>query len=503
MPLLRRAVHVLLVVAALAGTFAPRAAAQERVVVADVGPGVTGRLLQRVLARAHRLYPPAADTLVLADSAPARLPVVVLERTTIVDGVVRGDVIVVGGDLHVHPGARIEGRAIAIGGGVYPSTLAIITQGSTSYRDHTFRVTQTAGGWSLAYQPLEWSPKPFSLPGLYGLRIPSYDRTNGLSLPVAPTFVLDSGRIEVEPGVTWRTNLGKIDPSLALRLQAGRRTRFEATAARGTWSNERWIHSDLINSLQAIGLGTDSRNWFRADRAEARAYRLWEWTATRLEPFVGGRLERGWSVGPFTPPEHTPWSLFGRRDEDGMVRPNPPVDPGSIASALVGTSLQWAAGPVTVTGQALVESGRHAALARQFTQGTLDGKLAVLPFRNHRFELETHLVLTAGDTAPRQRFAWIGGTGTVPTLDLLEQGGDQLFFVESRYSIPIERFQLPLVGPPTLTLRHILGGAAVQRFPTLTQNLGLRLGLGFVRGDVVFDPVSGEVKGGVGLSFAR
>ncbi|HEY0994416.1 MAG TPA: hypothetical protein VGD77_00360 [Gemmatimonadaceae bacterium] len=503
MPLFRRAVHALLVVAALAGALAAPAGGQERVVVADVGPGVTGRLLQQVLARPHRLYPPAPDTLLLADSTPARLPVVVLDRTTIVEGVVRGDVIVVGGDLHVHPGARIEGRAIAIGGGVYPSTLAIVTQGSTSHRDHTFRVTRTDGGWSLAYQPLEWSPKPFSLPGLYGLRIPSYDRTNGLSLPVAPVFVLDSGRIELEPGVTWRTNLGKIDPSLAVRVQAGRRTRFDVSAARGTWSNERWIHSDLINSLQAIGLGTDSRNWFRADRAEGRAYRLLEWTSTRMEPFVGARLERGWSVGPFTPPEHTPWSLFGRDDEDGMVRPNPPIDPGSIASALLGTDLQWAAGPVTISGEALVESGRLAAGDRRFTQGTVNGKLAFLAFRNHRFELETHLVLTAGDTAPRQRFAWIGGSGTVPTLDLLEQGGDQLVFVESRYSIPIDRFQLPLVGPPTVTLRHILGGAAVHRFPTLTQNLGLRLGVGFIRGDVMFDPVSGEVKGGVGLSFAR
>lgn len=503
MPLRRRAVHVFLVVAALAGALAAPAGGQERVVVADVGPGVTGRLLERVLARPHRLYPPAPDTLLLADSAAARLPVVVLDRTTIVEGVVRGDVIVVGGDLHVHPGARIEGRAIAIGGGVYPSTLAIITQGTSSYRDHTFRVTRTADGWSLAYEPLEWSPKPFSLPGLYGLRIPTYDRTNGLSLPVAPMFAIDSGRIEVEPGLTWRTNLGKIDPSLALRLQAGRRTRFEATAARGTWSNERWIHSDLINSLQSLGLGTDSRNWYRADRGELRAYRLWEWTSTRMEPFVGARLERGWSVGPYTPPEHTPWSLFGRDDEDGMVRPNPPVDPGSIASALLGTDLQWAAGPVTITGRALLESGRHAALDRRFTQGTADAKLAFVPFRNHRFELETHLVLTAGDTAPRQRFAWLGGTGTVPTLELLEQGGDQLFFVDSRYSIPIERFQLPLVGPPTVTLRHILGGAAVQRFPTLTQNVGVQLSLGFLKAEVLLDPVTRDVKGGVGLSFAR
>lgn len=480
------------------------AGAQERVVVADVGPGTSGRLLQGALARPHVLFQPSADTALLTRARPLDRTAIILDRTGIVEGVVRGDVIVVNGDLHVHPGARIEGRAVAIGGGVYLSTLALVTGGTTAYRDHTFRVTRTADGYELAYQPLLVRPAPaFSLPGIYGLRIPTYDRTNGLSLPIAPMFSFDSSRIEVEPGLTWRTNLGKVDPGLVARVQAGRRTRFSASAQRGTFSNERWIHSDLINSLQSIALGLDTRNWWRADRAEARAHRLFEWTATRAEPWVGARVERAWSVGPFTPPERTPWSLFGRNDDQRMERPNPPIDPGTIASALLGSDVEWILGQVRITGTGLLEAGRHGALSRTFSQATLDGRLEFPLLRNHRFELESHAVLTLGDTAPAQRFAWLGGSGTIPTLEILERGGDQLFFVESRYIVPFEKFQLPLVGPPTFTVRHIMGGAAVQRFPTLVQNLGFRVALGFIRGDLVIDPATREVQGGVSLSIAR
>ena len=72
-----------------------------------------------------------------------------------------------------------------------------------------------------------------------------------------------------------------------------------------------------------------------------------------------------------------------------------------------------------------------------FTQGTLDGDVSFPAFLNHTFELHAHAVVTGGDRAPPQRFAYLGGGGTLPTLELLEMGGDQLFFVDSRYIVPL------------------------------------------------------------------
>jgi hypothetical protein len=112
-------------------------------------------------------------------------------------------------------------------------------------------------------------------------------------------------------------------------------------------------------------------------------------------------------------------------------------------------------------------------------------------------------VLTAGDTAPPQRFAWVGGPGTLPTFEILEFGGDEMFFTEARYIIPVDRIRVKYLGSPTFTLRYMTGGAAIARFPTLEQNVGARLAISFLRVDYVVDPSSRDSKFTVGLSFFR
>jgi hypothetical protein len=95
------------------------------------------------------------------------------------------------------------------------------------------------------------------------------------------------------------------------------------------------------------------------------------------------------------------------------------------------------------------------------------------------------------------------GSGTISTLELLEQGGDQLLLVDSRYNIPLARPRLPLVGGPVVTLRHVLGSAGVGTLPELEQNIALRVTFAFVRVEVVFDPARDEVKTGIALAFSR
>ena len=50
-------------------------------------------------------------------------------------------------------------------------------------------------------------------PGLFGLGFPGYDRANGLSVPVSASFAVNS-RITLDPRVTYRSQLGRIDPWL-------------------------------------------------------------------------------------------------------------------------------------------------------------------------------------------------------------------------------------------------------------------------------------------------
>ena len=187
------------VLAAVAWATGPRLAAQPALRIE--GPS---RAEPTVLLRAAARDP---HDIVVVDSS--RRPVFPrgtrLPRTTLIIGgdasigaVVRGDVIVVGGDLYLRPGAAIDGRAVAIGGGVYGSTLAFVRDGVHANRDVTFDATASDGVLVLRYRRLGAGEPWFELPLLEGLRIPSYERVDGASVPWGP-ILRPSRQVEVEP----------------------------------------------------------------------------------------------------------------------------------------------------------------------------------------------------------------------------------------------------------------------------------------------------------------
>src|SRR6185295_15483006 len=92
----------------------------------------------------------------------------------------------------------------------------------------------------------------------------------------------------------------------------------------------------------------------------------------------------------------------------------------------------------------------HSAVNSEgdFTQITIGSKASFLTFGEQSFAFRGHAVFTPGDIAPPQRFAYLGGAGTLATVDLLALGGDRLFFAAGTYSIPLESVLLPVVGSP-------------------------------------------------------
>jgi hypothetical protein len=496
--MLRRAC-VVAVLLALAGD---GLAAQESrsVVLRTPGRGRPGVILQEVLARPFSLVVPDSVVHLPRDSTIDRT-VLILGGDATVASIVHGDVIVVDGDLFLHPGAAIAGRAVAIGGGVYPSSLATVGLGMESFRDETYDITRSSDGRF----HLDWravspsSDETLTFPIVFGFRLPTYSRVDGLGLPWGPRIMLDTGRIVIDPLMTYRSDLGAIDPSLTARLGLGRLTRLEVRAARGTFTNDTWIQSDIANFISALSAGRDYRNYWRADRGEALLQRRWERAATTLALEIGGRTERAWSVS-----AGGPWSVFGRDDvEDGMRRPNPPVLHGRITSALAGGRFDWERQEVAVSTRLLTETSLDTPDDSRFTQATLEALVGFPAFRNHSFSFEAHAVHTFGDTAPPQRFAYLGGSGTLPTFDLLEFGGDRLLFFESGYSIPIERIQLPIVGSPVIMFRHMIGMAGVDSLPAFEQNAGVRLRVGPIKVDWTIDPVSRDSRFSAGLALVR
>lgn len=481
-------------------------AAQGPVFIRDAGPGRMAGIVGAILSRPYDVVAGDTADLVLRRDTTLTRTLVVIGRSVRVAAGVRGDLLVLNGRAYLRPGARIDGDIVATGGAVYNSTLATVGGERHSFRDETYVATRLAdGSWALDYKALRTIPYALlTWPGIRGVRIPAYDRVNGLALPFGPFVSLDSGRISIEPLVTWRSHLGKLDPSVAGTIAMGRRNRGELLAGRTTLTNDDWINGDLGNSLNSFFTGRDTRNWYRADRVEAAMHRLYEGTDGTITPHLGARWERAWSTGIQSAPYRTAYSVLDRRDTvEGMARPNPLVDEGTITSLVGGFEAEWEspAQGLSVSGTGRVESSL-AGVGDRFTQLTLDGRVTFPVVRDVEFRFEWHGVATAG-RAPRQRYVYLGGSGTLPTVDLLSLGGDQLAYFESRVSKPLPRLALPLVGPPTLTLRHMMGSAGAGQLPGLTHNLALRLSVMLLRAEFVVDPVSRDTEFGVAFSFTR
>jgi hypothetical protein len=346
----------------------------------------------------------------------------------------------------------------------------------------------------------------FTLNGIFGLQSLLYDRVDGLSLGLGAMLQLSNHAVEVEPAVTYRSRLGVVDPSLTLRVNPNGAQRVELRGARDTRTNDAWIYGDLINSAFAFFTGADTRNYFRSNLGEATLTWRVERAAYRIEPFIGGRFER---VTPITAVGNV-WSVTGRKSAEKMRRPNPLVEAGDLASVLVGAQYESQGdGVVNSRASVTVEPAlKVPASTGKFIQLTLHGAIDFPTFGTQRLHVKVHGVATTnGDSVPMARYAYLGGTGTLRTLDLLEQGGSALLYVENRYTIPLTVLRVPLGQKgiiPVFTLRDAFGAAGVGSLPGLQHEIGVGIGVSALRLDVTRG-VAGR-KGtevGVGISLSR
>ena len=276
---------------------------------------------------------------------------------------------------------------------------------------------------------VEYRESPISLPQGIGVRVPLYNRVDGLVVPWGPMITprerSHSHRPDRDIPVAHREVRSIRQNSDC--ADGGHETRDRAVG-RGTFTNDGWIRSDLVNTLAALAVGSDARNYFRADRGWATIAHDFVANDFVFTPSVGGQFENDWSTG--VPFRHTnaPWSLFKKTDSLKMRRPNPAIAEGHVASILgrlktdyerddvkgnldVGVEHAFDA-PPTITLDAENSEG-------DFTQITVGSKASFLTFGEQSFAFRGHAVFTPGDIAPPQRFAYLGGAGTLATVDLL------------------------------------------------------------------------------------
>ncbi|HKB53660.1 MAG TPA: hypothetical protein VKD22_06635, partial [Ramlibacter sp.] len=250
-----------------------------------------------------------------------------------------------------------------------------------------------------------------------------------------------------------------------------------------TLTNDEWIDSGPENSLAVLSIGHDYRNYWRADRFRGTLAHTWASGSGHFALGAGAETERDWSVR-----AGGPWSITGSESLDGMLRFNPAIEHGRISSVIGNAMAAYQFGDVKLSGDVTFERPFDTPLGERFTQTTFDADVSFPTFERQHFVLHAHGVLTAGDTAPPQRFAYLGGAGTLPTLDVLSLGGDHLMYLVGVYTIPITGLRVKYLGPPTIVLRDAFGSAGVGALPRFEQNLGARLGFSFFYAGYDFDP---------------
>lgn len=425
---------------------------------------------------------------VLGPESRIRGDLVVVKATVRLAGSVDGSVAVLGGELFIRPGAVVNGDIAVVGGAAYPSRLATTGRTLTVPADVMVDVVPESGGYAIG---LTGPPPPRRLrpTGVLGLALPRYDRVDGLTAAYGSRLLLgdDPDGSFLRGAVAYHTERGTFGGAAAVELRLGRTAWAVAEVARATLTNETWIRGSVANSLAAVSLGSDARNYHESDYATVRVERRPIQPLVQGESFLAPRLElrlsrdRSLSAG-------DPWKLLG--DE---WRENPAISDGTLASVIAGAGLAWHGITSSFTGDAAVEWAPASVGDFEFVQIVSEGLWTMRALWTHRIDLRARAAIPLGpDAAPGQRWSFVGGPGTLPTLDYGARRGDHLIFIRGDYSVPVAMVALPVVGVPTLRFSQATGSAWVTgaEKPRWDQNLGVGVAFRVLEAVVWVDPAS-------------
>lgn len=423
---------------------------------------------------------------VLAPGSVVSGDVLVLEATVRSAATIEGDVYVVAGDLFLRPGAEIEGDVVVLGGGYYGSSRARIA-GEHVYRPNLLlRVMPRDGGYLIYH--VDRPSRVFTPHGLYGIRMPTYDRVDGwtfgwggvlraLSVPWGPSL---------DGTLRYSTEREQLEGTGRLSVYPGGRLRLGVEAERATRSRDEWIRGDVSNSLSYLFGTGDFRNYYRADGLAVEIER------TSPEGFSAA-VALGWEDASSL--EARPLTVFFGDEED--VRPNPSIDEGETWSAEGRLGFRFRDGDHRLATEARLEVA-DADVAGDFTFTLGEARVAwqrPMP-AGHLVELFT---IVRGDLAgspPRQRWSALGGGTTLPTLGDLELRGPRMGFLQATYLVPLPPLALAPLGTPSVFARGAVGSVwGAGDDAVFRENVSLGLRLFFVETAVALEPSGGRLQG--------
>jgi hypothetical protein len=459
----------------------PPSVVAQRVSFQSRGSGLplADEALTRVLNRdSYQVF--VRDT-VLMPSDVVEGDLIIIQASLRVEGRVTGDLIGVQSDIFARPGGRIEGTVAVLGGGFYGSSLAHLNAPPVDAAAYAYAVQEREGGDYLVTAP--GAEARLRLPGLYGLLAPQYDRVNALTLEVGLEF--ERGASTWLPNASARVRYRSVRTDVDGELQVGwpfGRHRVSLRGGLTARSNDRWINSDLENSIYAFIAAIDTRNYYEATFAEAEL-RLEYGTRIRWWLDLLLAWERARSL-----PNRDPFSLFSAR---GGFQENLGVteaDAGSVT--LAGGFKSWIGGSVPLELELSVEhADRDVTGDLSFTifGGALS--LEIPTMAGQELVLEGRGQVPRHTGTPAQRWRALGGWGSLPTLRPVEQAGDVMWWGAASYRLSVRR-NASFLTRIVLWLQYAAGNAWVEgaERPPAVHNLALGATFGPLAAAVYTDP---------------
>jgi hypothetical protein len=443
------------------------------------------QILQQILDRGEYLVLDR-DT-VLPDDFRATGDLVIADADVRLEGEVEGDVAVVQGAFFIRPGGRVRGTIVSVGGEVFPSGLAEV--GEILELPPEARTVFTREGEVFQLQVRGPSRDYSTLPGIFGVRLPTYDRVNGISLGWGAQWRITGreGGAAIAPWLTYYTARGEFGGGAEAVLPLAGGVEVSAAVASTTVTNDAWIRGDLANSLAALAAGSDLRNYHHSELVSVSLARPDRTPLIAGEFAFSPRVRLLISRDRSLPARET-WALFGGGED---WRPNPPIARGTVGSVSGGAELRWQGSSTAFQGDVSVERALSQLGDFEFAQWIATGAWQMRALRQHSISVMARGMGAFGATAaPPQRWSFVGGANTLPTLETAEFRGDNLVFVQSVYGIPVTAIVAPVIGSPVIELVHAIGTAWVTGSDPRPweQNLAVGARFSFIAAHVYIDP---------------
>lgn len=358
----------------------------------------------------------------------------VLEGRLVLAGLVQGSVLVLNGDLEILPAARVEGRAIVMGGSVTGATQNV-AGGVTTYSSFGYQLSNGRLSYLPRRRPAELAAGrtfDFGRTDIIVTARPGYNRVEGLPILFGPRFTLGhSNPTIVESLITYRTaaglEVGTEDLGYALRLEQFLGGTKSLRAGIRAYSEIATIEdagiSDRESSLAAFVLHRDYRDHF--EREGGAAYLRFEPPGSALDLRLEYATERHNTVRarrPFSLTDNSkPWRVQPLAAQGNLRRltaslifdtRNEPLDPShgwwitsDVERGLSGTLRERF-------------DGRDTLAANSFWHGTLD--LRRFARLGPASRLGVRILATGsidGGALPVQRQHALGGEGSLPGFD--------------------------------------------------------------------------------------